>query len=92
MTINVTIGQNAPQIVRTVQTFYGAANNAAQIVQISEQANQAFITANTAEQTANLALANVDSKLSLSGGTITGDLDITGNLITSNVLFDGGSF
>ena len=90
--INVTINQGLPQKVQTVQSFFGAANNAAQIVQISAQANQAFIAANTAEEIANSALANVDSKLSLSGGTITGDLDITGNLVTSNVLFDGGTF
>jgi len=46
-------------------------------------ANSAFVTANSSGVYANSAFAAANTKLSSSGGTITGNLDITGNLTVS---------
>ena len=47
------------------------------------QANTPSYTANSAAAYANGAFAAANTKLSSSGGTITGDLSITGNLVVS---------
>lgn len=77
-------------------TAYGQANTA------YAQANAAYAQANTANNTAagayaqaNAAYAQANSKFSSSGGTINGDVLITGNLTANGVVtmtIDGGTF
>lgn len=51
-------------------------------------ANQAYTQANNAYNTANLAWDTANTKLSVTGGSISGDLEVTGNLhVIGNVTF-----
>jgi len=90
--ISVSINQGNPQTVRQTSTFFGSADVQPQIIAISETANTALIEANTANAEVQGAYTLANTKLSLTGGTITGDLDITGNVIANNVILDGGIF
>jgi hypothetical protein len=72
----------------TANDAYGQANTARGVANAAYgqanaaygQANDAFGQANAAYLQANNAYAEANLKLNLTGGTITGDLDVTGNL------------
>jgi hypothetical protein len=108
------VGPAAPAAVSASATFFGATNVQTEIDQISALANAAYMEANAAYVEANsvYGVANnalttateaeniANTKLSLTGGTVTGQVNITNTLIvTSNVdasyfvgIMDGGSF
>lgn len=80
----------------TGQSAFGAANATASIANTAfGQANLAYAKANTANVTAdaafnaaNVAFASSNTKFSSSGGTINGDVSVSGNLsVTGNTLF-----
>jgi len=74
-TVNTTFG--------TLNTTFGTVNTTFGTVNTNYQA--AYAQANTARGTANDAYAAANTKLSSSGGSISGDLAITGNLtVTGN--------
>jgi len=97
-------------VYNTANAAYAEANLANTIAQTAlvlantaeNQANLAYATANVAVNIANLAYAQANaaliaanSKFSANGGTISGDVNITGNLIVSGIVsltLDGGSF
>lgn len=97
--INVRINQGGPRVVTGATTFVGSAD-------IQQQVDQIAVVAQTASDTANLALSQVNSayvasqnaynaantKLSLSGGTITGNLSVTGIITANNEILDAGTF
>ncbi len=79
--INVRVNQGNQQTVHGTSTFIGAAQSQA-------VANAALILAQSAYNAAN-------TKLSLSGGTVTGNLVVTGNVTTLDTFvgqIDGGTF
>ena len=78
-------------IFNTVNSAFIAANSAA-TGGGSLYANTAFVAANSAGVYANAAFAAANTKLSSSGGTISGDLTIAGNIIPSpSVTYNLGS-
>lgn len=90
--INVRVGQQSqPKVVTGTSTFIGASN-------VQEQVNQALSIASQAANTANTALASVESKFDKTGGTVTGNVNITNNLTVGNTIFtdvetvDAGTF
>lgn len=60
--------------------FFGANAALVQANTARDQANTAFIQANAAYTQANAAYLEANSKLSLTGGTITGNLAVTGSI------------
>ena len=82
----LTVGQNSYEQANTARTTandaYGAAN-AAQ-TNISNAYNQA----NSARDQANTAYGEANLKLNLSGGTLTGNLNVAATLITQNIIPD----
>lgn len=77
--INVRINQHNQQTVHGTSTFVGAGD-------VKNQVNTAINLAQSAYDAAN-------TKLSLSGGVITGDLDVTGNVTSTFIgIIDGGTF
>lgn len=90
-TITVRVGQSQQKTVSGTTTFVGAADVQNQVNHIQQLAQQASDTANT-------ALASVDSKYDKTGGTITGDVNITNNLTVGNTIYaiteivDAGTF
>lgn len=89
--ISVRVNQSTPKVVTGPTTFIGASN-------VQDQVNQAIAIASQAAITANTALASVDSKFDKTGGTITGNVNITNNLTVGNTIFavteivDAGTF
>lgn len=98
-TINVRVNQGGPRVVTGSTTFIGSADVQAQVDAIA-------IVAQSASDTANIALSQVSSayiasqnaydaantKLSMSGGTITGNLAVTGVITANNEILDAGLF
>jgi hypothetical protein len=90
-TINVRVNQGTQRRVSGVSTFVGAIEAKQEIQQIYNVANNALLTAQTANDTAN-------TKYDKTGGIIFGDVDITGNttiegtIIASSEIIDGGTF
>ena len=97
--INVRVNQSGPRVVTGATTFVGSAD-------VQQQVDQISIVAQNASDTANLALSQVNTaynlaqgayntantKLSLSGGTITGNLSVTGIITANNEILDAGTF
>jgi hypothetical protein len=97
--INVRINQGGPKVVSGATTFIGSAD-------VQQQVDAIAIVAQSASDTANLALSQVNSayvasqnaynaantKLSLSGGIITGNLSVTGVITSNNEILDAGTF
>ena len=77
--INVRVNQNSQKTVASTSQFVGAANVQAEVDEIKILSQNAYNVANAAYDYAN-------TKLSLSGGTITGSLEITQNLIVDQVI------
>lgn len=97
--INVRVNQSGPKVVTGATTFVGSADVQQQVDQISVVAQDASDTANTAlsqVSAAYIASQNAydaaNTKVSSSGGTITGNLAITGNLTANNTTLDAGTF
>ena len=81
-TINVRVNQGNQQTVHSTAQFVGSAGDAS-------------VVANNALNLAQAAYNAANTKLSLSGGTITGNLVVTGNVTTLDTfvgLIDGGTF
>jgi hypothetical protein len=69
------------------QNAYDAANSAVIIADAaSSSINTAVVMANTAITIANSAYQIANNKLDLTGGTITGSLEITQNLIVDQII------
>lgn len=89
--ISVRVNQSTSKVVTGATTFLGATD-------VQQQVNQAIALAQQASETANAALATADSKYDKSGGTITGNVNITNNLTVGNTIFavteivDAGTF
>jgi len=89
--VSVRVNQGSQSIVHGTNSFIGAADVQAQVDEIQRLAQQASDTANT-------ALITVDSKYDKTGGTISGDVNITNNLTVGNTIFavtetvDAGTF
>lgn len=90
-TVSVRVNQQNQSVVHNTSTFVGASNVQQQVEEIQRLAQQASDTANT-------ALIQVDSKYDKTGGTITGDVNITNNLTVGNTIIavteivDAGTF
>ena len=89
--ISVKVNQQNQQVVHGTTSFVGAAD-------VQQQVNQIAIVAQNALNTANSALSQVDSKYDKTGGTITGNVEITNNLTVDNLIYassetiDAGTF
>ena len=89
--ISVRVNQGRQQTVSGTATFVGAADVQNQVNQIQQIAQNAYDAANSAVLTA-------ESKYDKTGGTITGDVNITNNLTVGNTIFaatetiDAGTF
>jgi uncharacterized protein (DUF1778 family) len=89
-TINVRVNPQNKQVVSTTAQFVGAGSSS-----FTQELQAAFDTANTAVALAQNAYNDANTKLNLTGGTITGQLEVTGNVITDTDfvgVIDAGSF
>ena len=98
-TINVRVNQGGPRVVTGSTTFIGSADVQQQVDAISIVAQSASDTANTAASQVGQAFVAsknaydaANTKVSSSGGTITGNLAITGTLTANNTTLDAGLF
>lgn len=98
-TVKVRVNQDGPKIIHNTTTFVGAADVQSQINQIYNVANNAVLTAQNSYNTANTAieiaqnsfdLAN--TKLDIAGGTITGNLTVSGVFSNDRTVVDAGLF
>lgn len=78
-TINVRIDQNRPKTVSGATTFVGSQ------VTVQPQLDEIRILAQSAYDTAN-------TKLNISGGTITGNLQVLGDITADHEVLDAGFF
>lgn len=90
--ISVRVNQSTQKTVHNTSTFVGAAD-------VQQQVNEIQIVAENALETANAALSAVqgaydlaNTKLSMSGGTITGNLTVQGVFSNDNAVVDAGLF
>ena len=97
--INVRVNQGGPRVVTGATTFIGSAD-------VQKQVDEISIVAQSASDTANAALSQVsaaftasqnaydaaNTKLSLAGGTITGNLSVSGFITANNNTLDAGLF
>jgi hypothetical protein len=97
--INVRVNQTGPRVVTGATTFVGSADVQQQVDAISIVAQNASDTANTALSQVNAAFTAsqnaynaANTKLSMSGGTITGNLTVTGDITANNEILDAGTF
>ena len=90
-TISVRVNQKNQQTVSGTASFVGAAD-------VQSQVNQIQIMAQNAYDVANSAFLTAESKYDKTGGTISGDVNITNNLSVGNTIFadtetiDAGTF
>jgi alpha-D-ribose 1-methylphosphonate 5-phosphate C-P lyase len=92
-TINVRVNSQNQQVVRSTSTFVGSSINI--LEETIVLAEQAIATANIAYAESYLAYGLAANSLPLTGGTITGQLDVTGNVITQSDfigIIDAGIF
>lgn len=97
--INVRVNQTGPRVVTGATTFVGSADVQQQVDAISivaqnasDTANNALSQVNAAYVTAQNAYNAANTKLSMSGGTITGNLTVTGDITANNEILDAGTF
>jgi hypothetical protein len=97
--ISVRVNQATQTSVPSTTQFVGATSAQAQIDEAKALANTALSQANTALTIANNSLIvaqsaynNSNTKLSLSGGTITGNLTVNGTFNNANTTVDAGTF
>lgn len=91
-TISVRVNQGTQSRVAGTSQFIGAANSAAEIAQAIALANTAITYANNALFLSQAAYDNSNTKLSLTGGTISGNLIVNGEFSTANNTIDAGLF
>ena len=90
-TVSVRVNQGNQSTVHGTSTFIGSADVQAQVNEIQKLAQQA-------SDTANSALLTIDTKYDKTGGTISGDVNITNNLTVGNTIIavtetvDAGTF
>jgi hypothetical protein len=90
-TISIRVNQKNQQTVSGTTNFIGAADVQGQVNEIQQMAQHAMDVANSAMTTA-------ESKYDKTGGTISGDVNITNNLSVGNTIFadvetvDAGTF
>ncbi len=105
MTIKVVVNPNNILNVKSTSVFYGSANVVPivnEAVAISNTAlfyaNAAFIEANTANANIQGAYTLANTKLSLGGGTVEGNVSILGDIISNGIFYgtvaeiNGGTF
>ena len=85
--ISVRVNQSAQTTIPSTTQFIGGLSN-----EVMALANAAFTQANTALVIAQSAYNNSNTKLSLSGGTITGNLTVSGTFNNANTIVDAGTF
>lgn len=89
--INVRVNQTNQKIVRSTSTFLGSTNVETMVQEARDSANNAFLLAQNAFDTANTKYDKV-------GGIISGDVNITNNLTVGNTIYavtetlDAGTF
>lgn len=96
-TINVRVGSATQPRISQTSIFQGAlsASLQAEIEAAFATANSASITANSASITANNASARANTAFQTTGGIITGNLEVTGNVYvdqTFTAVVDAGYF
>jgi len=96
-TINVRVGSATQPRISQTSIFQGAlsASLQAEIEAAFATANSASITANNASITANNASARANTAFQTTGGIITGNLEVTGNVYvdqTFTAVVDAGYF
>lgn len=95
-TINVRTNQKQQQVVSSTTQFIGAQASEAKIAEAlalamsaSDNANNALLEANTALNLAQVASYTANTKLSITGGEITGNLMVDGSF---TAVVDAGDF
>ena len=96
-TINVRVGSATQPRISQTSIFQGALSSSlqAEIEAAFATANSASITANSASITANNASARANTAFQTTGGIITGNLEVTGNVYvdqTFTAVVDAGYF
>jgi len=96
-TINVRVGSATQPRISQTSIFQGAVSASLQseIEAAFATANSASITANNASITANNASARANTAFQTTGGIITGNLEVTGNVYvdqTFTAVVDAGYF
>lgn len=96
-TINVRVGSATQPRISQTSIFQGAlsASLQAEIEAAFATANSASATANSASITANNASARANTAFQTTGGIITGNLEVTGNVYvdqTFTAVVDAGYF
>lgn len=79
-TVSVRVNQGSQTTVHSTNSFVGAAD-------VQNQVNEIQRLAQQASDTANNALSTIDTKYDKTGGTITGDVNITNNLTVGNTIY-----
>ena len=95
--INVRVGSATQPKISQTSIFQGAFTESvkAEIDAVFVTANSASITANSASITANNASARANTAFQTTGGIITGNLEVTGNVYvdqTFTAVVDAGYF
>lgn len=97
--ITVRVGPAAPAEVTSTTTFVGASDQLPLIQEALNTANLALATANSAliqvveaYNEANAAYALASNAVPQSGGTITGDLTVDGEIYGNVYIIDAGGF
>jgi len=76
----ITLSNNITNVFNQANLAFNAANNAVD-TWVRNQANAAYDRGNSAFSQANLAYTTANAALPKAGGTITGDLTVSGNLV-----------
>ena len=90
-TINVRVGSATQPRISQTSIFQGATISPS----IQAEIDAAFVTANSASITANNASARANTAFQTTGGIITGNLEVTGNVYvdqTFTAVVDAGYF
>lgn len=97
--ITVRVGPATPAEVTSTATFVGASDQLPLIQQALNTANLALLTANNANvvaqgasYTANLAYALAANALPQTGGTVTGNLTVNGEIYGNVYIIDAGEY
>jgi hypothetical protein len=78
----ITLSNNITNVFNQANLAFNAANNAVD-TWVRNQANAAYDRGNSAFSQANLAYTTANAALPKAGGTITGDLTVSGNLVVT---------
>ena len=92
MAINVKVSGSASKRVSSSTIFIGAANTQDSTNAAFAKANAAFTQANTAYTQANSAYALANTSIQVTGGEITGNLIVDGQIYGNVAVVDAGTF